>query len=237
MIRYLVKNNARWFPLLRHMPPKVKGRVVVQRPTAKLPIFTAGNEMPIPSAAVAMEHPLVIQDSGQSVIIYMRIETSTLLLSRSPNASTDLCIRSVPLKSILSVISLSKHQFELRLIGMSPMRFEAYDAWACKQWLRLLEPLLEQTPKQVPNPGIFPVRNASLASLSPRNLPPRGISPPQPGGASFPQRSAPRLRPLDMIPSSGPFIDVDTAVSRGWRVNAGPRGIAILRKLATRTPS
>jgi len=167
--------------------------------------------------------------------VFLRIADDALLLSRQPNVSLGQCMRVLPLKRVKSALAapkISKHAFELQLVGGPPVRLGAADAWACTQWLQLLQPLIKKSVAEEELPGpvkLFPARNPSSANLSPR-----------PGDKS-PRAAAPNPgRPLSLVPAgvekpkptplSG--LRVEAALPRGWHVNTGQQGLANLRNLS-----
>jgi len=207
----------------------------VLRPLAKMGVCdpVATGSIPITSA---VENPLVVLNSAQPStiqLVFLRIADDALLLSRQPNVSPGQCMRVLPLKRVKSALAapkISKHAFELQLVGGAPVRLGAADAWACTQWLQLLQPLIKKlvTEEELPGPvKLFPARNPSSANLSPR-----------PGDKSPRAAALNPGRPLSLAPAgvekptplSG--LRVEAALPRGWHVNTGQQGLANLRNLS-----
>uniref|UniRef100_A0A7S2GEP8 PH domain-containing protein n=1 Tax=Haptolina brevifila TaxID=156173 RepID=A0A7S2GEP8_9EUKA len=227
-------------------------------------VASASNSIPITSA---VEQPLVLLSSSQLPsgiaklqLCFLRIANDSLLLSRQPSASVEQCMRVLPLKRVKGVRpspKVSKHAFELELVGAPPLRLGASDAWALTQWLQLLKPLIakgmadEPHPHPHPQPHVnqrpsddipsnhsFPARSPSVANLSPRpdveRLPPKSprnsnvpLMPPQRHAGATPRGQQSAGSQLD----GRCQLSVEVALPRGWHVNTGQVGARPSAKL------
>ena len=188
-------------------------------------------------------HPLAVlfnpaNDLNQPQLLFLRVDDARgeLLFSRQPGVSRSKCLAAYPLKSLVFVQGLSKHTFALGRHGGPPINLEAHDAFACKQWMQLLAPLIHSSPLNEVDLHAFPAR-ATAASPSP--IAPVAISsgttlnslgsprsPTSPGGAPSPP--SPRGR---RPPAVEDYLKPEAGVRRGWHVNTGQTGLATLKKL------
>ena len=80
------------------------------------------------------DHPLALLGLPPS-LLFMRVHNNSLLLSKLPNAEPKQCTKVISFAALKAVHQLSKHAFEIVLLGAPPLRLEAHDAFVSAQLL------------------------------------------------------------------------------------------------------
>ena len=207
-------------------------------PIASTMIGASQSGVTIPMSG-ALNNPLIEVPVGarprqlQTVsLVYLQREGDALLISRQKSASRDQCKQVVKLAHVRSVQRVSKSDFELSLSNSPPLRFCASDAWACNEWMSMLERLVGSTKDQAPSvTPVIPARSSSVISISPRAERDHGSR----AETAAPLRLGGPLAALKRPPQK---IDMAEAHPRGWHVNirSGQSGLKQLRSVATSTP-
>jgi len=165
-----------------------------------------------------------------------------LIFSKQLNQDRKHCIRILKMKSLFGLQKKTKHTFEIVVRGEPPIRLEAHDAFACAQWVQLLQPMIASSQRQQVDLHAFPARmNTSVTSLSPRlaSNSSATMSNVSDDGAHRRSWSPPRGAPLSPRPSKPRFasksaahqLQPEAGIWRGWIVNTGQAGLANLRRL------
>jgi hypothetical protein len=193
------------------------------RPIAHMAVYD-GDVSGFAKERTSSVQPLALISVIPPQLLFMRVHNDALLLSKLPNAEPKQCARVLPFGSLKAVRQLSKHAFEIVLKGAPPVRLEAHDTFACKQWLQLLGPMLASSKlQQDVDMHAFPTRSVSAANLSPRMA----------ATASSVLLNNPRMmRPL-LLPPVAPnpnTLEVQVALTRRWHINTGQHGLAHLRR-------
>ena len=80
------------------------------------------------------DHPLALLGLPPT-LLFMRVHNNSLLLSKLQNAEPKQCTKVISFAALKAVHQLSKHAFEIVLLGAPPIRLEAHDAFVSAQHL------------------------------------------------------------------------------------------------------
>ena len=134
--------------------------------------------------SLAEKNPLAVRfnpanDLNQPQLLFVRVDHARqeLLFSKLPEQPRPQCKRVISLKLCKELKCKSKCVFSIILQGASPVDLEAHDAFACKQWLQLLGPLIVASPLMQVDVHAFPSRALSTSSGGAL------VPPPSPGPA------------------------------------------------------
>jgi hypothetical protein len=205
------------------------------RMAARLPAIDVGDSRLSPAssaaagslAAIPPEGALVVGSSAQPSTLqlrFLRLENNELLLSRVKGAPMDQCTR-YPTSMLRGLEHINDHTFQIRCAGAPPLRFEAHDAYTNKAWEHILGQALDKAAMLVPSPTTIPARHSATATSG--------------GSGSLSPRPSSLFQPSKVIKSTQPAtvgVDVGTALSRGWHINTGQRGLKQLGSLEPYVP-
>ena len=118
-------------------PAPTRPRIATQRgklrPLAPVAVFDGASNVSSfarPSNVDPLtQHPLARVQPLPKALLFMRIEGSSLLLSKLPGAEREKCARVLPLTSVRGVRPVNQFTFELTIMGTPPMKLEAAEAW------------------------------------------------------------------------------------------------------------
>ena len=228
MTFFLTRKVVVWSTMRRGMSINPKARMA-----ARLPAIDVGDSRLSPAssaaagslAAIPPEGALVVGSSAQPSTLqlrFLRLENNELLLSRVKGAPMDQCTR-YPTSMLRGLEHINDHTFQIRCAGAPPLRFEAHDAYTSKAWEHILGPALDKAAMLVPSPTTIPARHSATATSG--------------GSGNLSPRPSSLFQPSKVIKSIQPAtVDVGTALSRGWHINTGQRGLKQLGSLEPDVP-
>lgn len=154
------------------------------RPSARLYVCDGGAGMQGLAKASTKENlPLeVVFNKHNNInlpqLLFLRINEAdkVLLFSKQPDMARKECTCVVKFKDLISIKSASKHSFKITRRGHPPIDFSTHDSHACKQWVLLLQPLIQPTPYTEVDRHAFPSHTAGGGAAPASPSSPRGVA-------------------------------------------------------------